>query len=381
MTSTQQVIANQPVVIDNGSGVLKAGFAGVDHPKVLFPSFIGYPKHVRVMAGAVEGDNFVGKRAEELRGLLKIHYPLEHGVVTNWLEMEKIWKTAYNELRCAPEEHPVLLTEAPLNPRKNREMASEIFFETFNVPALFISIQAVLSLYASGRTVGVVFDSGDGVTNAVPIFEGFAMPNAIMRNDLAGRDITNHLQFLLRKSGHFFYTSSEREVVRGIKEASCYVSFDPNKEEETVDERTGRSIVHKYKLPDGNIIDIGSERFRAPEILFQPEIVGEECPGIHELLVNSIRRTDLDLRKTLFANIILSGGSTLFPGFGDRLLHEVKQLAPKDIKIKISAPPERKYSTWMGGSILASLTTFAKMWISSEEYEEDGVNVVHRKTF
>jgi len=208
------------------------------------------------------------------------------------------------------------------------------------------------------------------------------MPQAIQRIDLAGRDITEHLQMLLRKSGHYFYTSAEKEVVRNIKESSCYVAFDPNKEEELLEsEKSGKPVSHKYKLPDGNLIDVGAERFRAPEILFNPQLIGEEYTGVHECLVNSIQRVDLDLRKTLYSNIVLSGGSTLFPGFGDRLLNEVKNLAPKDIKIKISAPPERKYSTWMGVSILASLTTFKKMWISAEEYNEDGASVVFRKTF
>jgi len=170
--------------------------------------------------------------------------------------------------------------------------------------------------------------------------------------------------------------------VRSIKETACYVAFDPTKEEELIEsEKAGKPSSHKYKLPDGNVIEIGGERFRAPEILFHPELIGEEYPGIHECLVHSIQRTDLDLRKTLYSNIVLSGASTLFPGFGDRLLNEVKHIAPKDIKIKISAPPERKYSTWMGGSILATLTTFKKMWISAEEYEEDGLAVVHKKSF
>eukprot|EP01118_Nematostelium_gracile_P017648 TRINITY_DN7612_c0_g1_i1.p1 TRINITY_DN7612_c0_g1~~TRINITY_DN7612_c0_g1_i1.p1 ORF type:complete len:382 (+),score=106.49 TRINITY_DN7612_c0_g1_i1:76-1221(+) len=376
------VIANQPVVIDNGSGIIKAGFAGSDHPKVLFPTFVGRPKHTRVMAGAVEGDHFVGKKAEERRGLLKLKYPLEHGIVKDWVDMEKIWSHTYFELRCAPEDHPVLLTEAPLNPRKNREKAAEIFFETFNVPALFISIQAVLALYASGKTTGVVLDAGDGVTHCVPIYEGFALPHAIQRIDLAGRDVTDHLQLLLRKAGYYFYTSSEKETVRSIKETACYVAFDPSKEEELLEsEKSTKPATHKYKLPDGNIIEIGPERFRAPEILFHPELIGEEYPGIHECLVNAIQRSDLDLRKTLYGNIVLSGGSTLFPGFGDRLLNEVKHLAPKDIRIKISAPIERKFSTWVGGSLLASLETFKKMWISAEEFEEDGASVVHRKTF
>lgn len=377
-----EVIANQPVVIDNGSGTIKAGFAGDERPKCLFNTFVGRPKHTKVMVGAVEGDQFIGNRADELKGLLKLQHPMEHGIVNNWSDMEHIWTHLYSELKIQTEEHPVLLTEAPINPRKNREKAAEIFFETFNVPALFISMQAVLSLYASGRTTGIVLDSGDGVTHTVPVYEGFALPNSIMRIDLAGRDITEHLQTLLRRSGYAFTTTAEKEVVRTIKETACYVAFDPAKEEELLEpDKSSKPVQLSYKLPDGNTIELGPERFRAPEPLFRPDILGEEFLGIHECVVTSIKKADLDLRKTLYSNIVLSGGSTLFPGFGDRLLHEVKRLAPKEVKIKISAPPERKYSTWIGGSILASLDTFRKMWISHDEYDEDGANVVHRKTF
>jgi len=378
----EEVIANQPVVIDNGSGTVKAGFAGDERPKCLFSTYVGRPKHTKVMVGAVEGDQFIGNRAEELKGLLRLQHPMEHGIVNNWNDMEHIWNHLYSELKIQPEEHPVLLTEAPINPRKNREKAAEIFFETFNVPALFISMQAVLSLYASGRTTGIVLDSGDGVTHTVPVYEGFALPHAIMRIDLAGRDITEHLQTLLRRAGYAFTTTAEKEIVRTIKETACYVAFDPAKEEELLEpDKSSKPVQMAYKLPDGTTIDLGPERFRAPEPLFHPDLIGEEFLGIHECVVTSIKKADLDLRKTLYSNIVLSGGSTLFPGFGDRLLHEVKRLAPKEVKIKISAPPERKYSTWIGGSILASLDTFRKMWVSHDEYEEDGANVVHRKTF
>jgi len=372
----EHVLTNQPVVIDNGSGVIKAGFAGDDQPKCLFPSFVGRPKHVRIMAGAVEGDVFIGRKAQELRGLLKIKYPLEHGIVTDWDDMERIWQYIYSEeLKTLSEEHPVLLTEAPLNPRKNRDQAAQIFFETFNVPALFTSIQAVLSLYSSGRTTGIVLDSGDGVTHAVPVYEGFAMPHAIRRVDIAGRDVTEHLQLLLRKAGYHFHTTAEKEVVRIIKEKTCYVALNPGKEEKDTSNKYDDFI-----LPDGSVIKLGAERFRAPEILFNPEIIGQEYSGIHQVVVDSINRADLDLRKSLFANVVLSGGSTLCKGFGDRLLNEVKKLALKDIKIKIFAPPERKYSTWIGGSILAALSTFKKMWVSAEEYQEDP-DIIHKKTF
>ncbi|KAF4623383.1 hypothetical protein D9613_001833 [Agrocybe pediades] len=369
------VLTNQPVVIDNGSGTIKAGFAGQDHPKCFFPSFVGRPKHVRVMAGALEGDTFIGRRAQEFRGLLKIKYPMEHGIVTDWDDMERIWNWVYaEELGTLSEEHPVLLTEAPLNPRSNRDIAAQIFFDTFNVPAMFTSVQAVLSLYSSGRTTGIVLDSGDGVTHAVPVFEGFSMPHAIRRVDVAGRDVTDHLQLLLRKAGCHLYTTSEREVVRTIKEKCCYVALNPAKEEKDM---AGR--VEEFRLPDGNVIQLGAERFHAPEILFNPELIGQEYAGVHQVVVDSINRVDLDLRKSLFSNIVLSGGSTLCKGFGDRLLSEVKKLALKDVRIKIYAPPERKYSTWIGGSILAGLNTFKKMWVSAEEYQEDP-DIIHKKS-
>ncbi|KAG4300614.1 hypothetical protein PCANB_003089 [Pneumocystis canis] len=379
------VLTNQPICIDNGSGIIKAGFAGEDQPKSFFPSYVGRPKHIRIMAGAIEGDVFIGNKSQELRGLLKIKYPIEHGIVVDWDDMERIWQFIYTEeLKTVSEEHPVLLTEAPLNPRTNRDQAAQIFFETFNVPALFTSIQAVLSLYASGRTTGVVLDSGDGVTHAVPIYEGFAMPSAIRRIDIAGRDVTEYLQLLLRKSGTVFCTSAEKEIVRTIKEKCSYVALDPRKEEK---EWIGISITggqnhpkgEEFKLPDGNVLRLGAERFRAPEILFDPEIIGSEYSGIHQVVVDAISRVDLDLRKSLFGNIVLSGGSTLTRGFGDRLLSEIRRLAVKDMKIKIFAPPERKYSTWIGGSILASLSTFRKMWVSAEEYQEDP-DIIHRKS-
>lgn len=387
------VIANQPVVIDNGSGTIKAGFAGSDAPKSVFPNMIGRYKHTRVMAGGVEGDYIVGKDIEQFRGLLKLSYPMEHGVVEDWSDMEKVWQHIYSqELNAHPEEHPVLLTEAPLNPKRNREKAAEIFFETFNVPALFVSMQAVLSLYASGRTTGVALDCGDGVTHAVPIYEGFVMPHSMTRVDVAGRDVTKFLQLQLRKQGYAFHTSAELDIVREIKEKACYVAPDVEKEEKAErdrikEERLGvlgkkpqQSSASLYRLPDGTVIDIGPSQFRAPEVLFRPDLIGSEYQGIHECLTDAIRKSDLDLRPNLYENIVLCGGSTLYRGFGDRLLNEVKKLAPKDIKIRIQAPQERRYSVWIGGSILASLSTFKKMWVTREEWHSDS-NILHKKTF
>lgn len=370
---------NQPVVLDNGSGVMKAGFAGSEAPKLVFPAIVGRPKHLKVMAGAAEGDIFVGQKAQELRGILKLNHPSSHGVITEWKDMQHLWQHTYNELNVVQDQHPVLLTEAPLNPRANRGKAAEVFFETFNVPALYVQVQAILSLYASGRTTGVVLDSGDGVTNAVPVYQGFALPHAVQRIDVAGRDVTEYLQLLLRKSGHNFHTSAEQEVVRDIKEKICYVAFNIEKTEKDDSEDVEPEV--PYKLPDGNVIQIGAEKFRAPEVLFNPSLIGQEYVGIHQCLVDSISKCDLDIRRSMFSEIILAGGSTMFDGLGDRLLSEVRKLAPRDTKIKIWAPPQRTLSTWIGGSILASLTTFKKMWITRKEYDDAGKNAVYRKTF
>ncbi|KAJ1443186.1 Actin family [Sesbania bispinosa] len=345
MTDTDDI---QPLVFDIGTSLVKAGFAGEDAPYAVFPSIVGH----------VQKDVYVGDEALCEYGTVTLKYPIEHGYVSNWDDVENILEhTFYNELGVSPKEHPILLSDAPLNPRANRETMTEMMFEAFNTPTLCICTSAILSLYASGRTTGIVLESGDGVGHAVPIYEGCVLPHAIQRLDLAGGDITDFLVKILNKGGYSFTSSAEREIVRDMKEKLAYVSIDY--EQELV--RAKRNNSKSYELPDGEVITIGDERFRCAEALFQPSLIGmEKAVGIHEATYNSIMKCDIDLRRDLYGSIVFSGGATMFPGIVDRMSKEITPLASggSGTKIKVVGPPEREYSVWIGGSILASLTRF-----------------------
>ena len=370
---------NQILVVDNGSGVVKAGFSGEDAPRSIFPSIVGRPKNLNVLIGVECKDEYLGDEAQQKRGILKISYPIEHGIVKDWDDMEKIWNhTFYVELRVSPDEHPVLLTEAPLNPKVNREKMTQIMFETFNVPAMYVAIQAVLSLYSAGRTTGIVCDSGDGVTHTAPIYEGFSIPHAVAKIQIAGRDLTQFMGKLLLERQYNLTSSAEMEIVRDIKEKLCFVALDY---EEALKKSYNSSEYEKnYEMPDGKIITIGNERFRCPEYLFKPlQMNGKELPGMHEIIYNSIQECDIDTRADLYKNIILSGGTTMYEGIGERLLKEIEAKAPKSMSVKVIASPDRRFAVWRGGSTLTSLSTFSSLWITKEDYDEHGAQIVHRK--
>eukprot|EP01127_Copromyxa_protea_P018631 TRINITY_DN5905_c0_g1_i1.p1 TRINITY_DN5905_c0_g1~~TRINITY_DN5905_c0_g1_i1.p1 ORF type:complete len:1833 (+),score=344.13 TRINITY_DN5905_c0_g1_i1:770-5500(+) len=368
----------QALVVDNGSSFIKAGFAGDDAPMAVFPSLVGRPRHKGVMVGMGQKDSYVGDEAQSKRGILTMKYPIEKGLITNWDDMEKIWHhTFYNELRVAPEEHPVMMSEPANNPKANREKLLQIMFETFNVPATYVGISSVLSLYASGRTSGVVVDCGSGTSTVVPVYEGYALPHTVQQNDIGGSCITDYLNQLLAERGYAFTTTAERQLVANMKESLAYVALDFN----TETNRPKSDIVRQYELPDGQVFAIDNERFRCSEALFQPSLVGNESQGIHSLTHNAIQACDANIRSSLYSNTILAGGSTMFEGMQDRLQKEIVALAPNNTKVNVLAPPERKYSVWIGASILGSLSTFQSLWISKEEYDEAGPSIVHRKCF
>jgi actin beta/gamma 1 len=379
----------EAVVIDAGSVLCRAGFADNDAPRAVFPAIVGHAKFPG-------GPSYVGDEAQSKRGSLTLKYPIERGFVQNWDDMEKIWHHAfYNELRVAPEEHPVLLTEAPLNPKANRERMTQMMFETFNVPAMYVNIQAVLALYASGRTTGCVVDSGHYASHAVPIFEGCPIWHATLRLELGGRDLTGILVDLLgeRRGAHGcdFPTAAGREVVRDLKEKLAYIALDFDAEESS----PPAAIEQVYNwsktatIGSGSVV-VGTERFRCAEALFDPSkntqggSISRSRSGIADCTFQAIMKCDAENRRDMFANVVLAGGTTMLPGFKERMAKELAALAPSTMgghpmEIAVVALPGREYAAWSGGSILSSLSTFQQMWISKAEYDESGPSIVHRK--
>jgi len=371
---------NTVVVLDNGSGMMKAGFAGEEAPQCVFPAIVGRPKNSSAMMGTNQKQEYIGDEAAQKRGILNLSYPIAAGIVESWEDMEKVWHhTFYNELRVSPNEiKGVLLTEAPRQPKANREKMVQIMFETFEVQNIYVAIQAVMSLYSAGRTTGLVTDSGDGVTHTVPVFEGFSLPHAVERMEIAGRVLTNYLQKLLLEAGHNFTSAAELEIVREIKEELCYVAQDYAAEKEACSKNAEQD--KQYTLPDKAVITVpGSVRIGAPELIYQPQLNGMSCKSIDALAWASVSASDIDVRRELCKNIIMSGGSTMYEGMADRLKQELVSRAPSGAEIRVVAAADRKYAVWKGGSTLASLSTFASSWVTKEDYEEHGAAVIHRK--
>ena len=356
----------ETIVIDNGSYNIKAGFSGDDEPRSVFPTIIGKPKYSQVFDNGSYNYNNEVIYIYRSWGVRNINYPIKNGIITNWDDMEKIWEyTFYKELRIDPTEHPVLLTEQLFNPRPIREKITQIMFETFNVPSFFLAKAPILSLYATGRTTGVVVECGHDTTQILAINDGYSIPCSSAKYQIAGSDVSFELKKLLHNK-YQFKTDSEHQILDDIKEKFCYVS---QKLENDI--KNPSEIQRSYELPDGNLIKIDKERVQATEILFQNN-PNHDYPGISNSIINSINQCDDEYKQTLYDNIILSGGSTLFDGFADRIRNELNH----SVKSRIIAAPHRKSAAWIGGSILASLTTFPQMAISKDSYEENGPSII-----
>jgi len=382
------------IVIDNGSQNMKVGYSGEDAPRSVFRSLLGTVPYDGEDTRTQEfKDFYVGNEAQEHREMLDLQHPIQGGVITDWDAMEKLWEYTFNnELQISPEANnmPVLMTDAPLNAKGNRDHMAQIMFETFKVPGFYIATQAVLSLYASGRTRGTVVEAGADVCHSVPIFEGYALPHAILKLDMGGKDISEFLStsFHQRNQGQF---NLSQEIVKDIKEKLCYVAHVSLESE-----KQRAPSVKPYELPDGQVIGIDREaRVYAPEALFTPSMLGPEhraCKrnGIATLTHNAIAKCDEDLQKDLYSAVVLAGGTSMLPGFANRMFHEISALAPEGTKIRIVPDvqgrergynSQRKQAAWIGGSMFASLPTFGQIQITKQEYEDCHESIVHRKCF
>ncbi|XP_067824272.1 uncharacterized protein [Heptranchias perlo] len=370
-----------PVVIDNGSGLIKAGLSGNHSPTYVFPSVVGRPKNTTVnVFGSSERGTYVGDEAQRKRSILHLIYPIQHGLIADWAEMEVLWRHTFeNELRIDIQEHPIVMTEPPNNPQKNREKTYEILFEEFQVPSLFLGIQAVLALHATGKVTGTVIDSGSAVTHVVPIFEGGALENITQRVYLGGQDLTEHMMRSLAENNSWSFTSKAGfDIIRNIKEKFCYVAFNFEAELQNF-KNNPEEIKEEYELPDGQNMIITNQKFCCPEVIFKPFLLGKDIQNLPALAHSVIERCSEETRNDMYANIVLAGGNTMFKNMEQRFQQEVTDLAKPGTKVKVLASPNRNYLSWKGAAILSGLSNFHQMCVSHRDFEEFGATVLHRK--
>jgi len=343
-----------------------------------FPSIVGRP---RVKEAQGLKDIYVGDDAFRRQEQLTISEPIKLAVVRNWEDMETVWRHCFSELGIQAEEQPMLLSEPDLNPKENREKATQIMFETFNVPSMFLLIQSKMALFGAGITTGLVLDVGHQVTRVAPILEGSTFMAGIWRSELAGEALTDSLIAMLNENNKYAVeTRTHRNIVRDMKEKTGYVALSYEDEAKNA-EADASSFEMKYELPDGQALSVGVERFKCAEALFQPQLIGMESDGVHKMVNNSIMKCDAEVRQQLFGNILLSGGATMATGLDARLTKEVTALAPDSMKVKVIAPPKRDELAWRGGAIFSAMSSYGDSAISKKEYEETGAGIVHKKCF
>lgn len=388
------------VVCDNGTGFVKCGYSGENFPRHVFQSMLGKPVLRAEDAGL--GCNIelkeimIGDEAAAAKQFLEIRYPVENGKIRCWEDMELLWKYTFNDVMHICDDttydcsgHKILLTEAPLNPEQNQIKMMEKMFETFNFDAIQVQTQAMLTLYAQGLKTGVVLDAGDGVSHCVGVFQGYILRDLTRRLDVAGRKTTKYLCKLLGQRGYSLNSTADLETVREMKEELCYVAYDVEKSRQFARETT--VLIKEYKLPDGSVVKIGGERFETAEAMFDPELVDVSQPGVAAMLHNLVESSSLDMHMDLYSHIVLSGGSTMYPGFSTRLEKDLTDLYLENVllgnkrglrkfKLRIEDPPSRKNMVFWGGSTLAKMMeNTTAWWLTKAEYEELGPKAAIKK--
>ena len=379
----------EPLICDNGTGFIKVGRSSSNFPEFSVPSIIGkpHPNFAELVDRTINMDSvFIGEEIETKRAALQLIHPMEEGIVKDWEVMEKVWAFTFNKFTQDRSKTCVMMTEAPMNPLKNREIMAELMFEKFGFLGLDVQIQATLSLYAMGYITGLVIDSGDGVTHCIPVAEGRVNIHAIQRINIAGRHLTDYLIKLLLLRGYNFHTSSDFEIVREIKEKLCYVSANVLEERELAKNTT--VLEEDYQLPDGSWIKVGSERFECGEVLFSPYLLGRDSEGLSEMVFKSINASPMDVRSQLYNGMLLSGGTTMLPGISTRIQRDLRRFhkdlrggsASSKIRIKVEDPPYRKYLVYIGAVTLANIykNNPENTWIYKFNWEEEGPRILHK---
>ena len=387
-----------PIIIDIGSGIIKAGISGQDIPKVIFPNYIGEPKYSKVLRSFSKDnqeiqEQYIGKDCLKFLGILKLRYPVKNGIFENEQDILTIFKYIYQNLEIDNEEiseHPILITEPLLNPYSNREKIASALFENLSAPAIFFASQPILSLFSTSNTSSIILESGEGVTQSCVVYEGYSIPNSYIRNNYGGKDVTEYFQTLLQRQGYSFTTTSEFEIVKKMKEDICFTTINSNISNplnniSNLDLSGNKNKSESsgiYNLPDGNAIKIGDEKSLAPEILFNPSIIGSENLSFQEMIISSINKTDIQIRKKAYENIWLSGGNTSFKDLNEKLIDELKTKLGKGLFINILENDKIKpqYRCWIGGNIISTLEIFKKMWVTKNDWNETGNEIVHIKT-
>lgn len=360
------------LVVDFGTSVTKAGIRGDSDPKCRLSSVVGWTRS-KPGRGDIEKPTWLVGEAMKERSFLDAVHPIRHGVVTSWPDMEHlITHVIENELDVEPKNQPVMVCEQHQTPKNQRLKFAELLLESLAVPAVFFAQQAPLALYSMGKMSGLVLDVGDGVTQCVPVFEGYAVPHASSRMNFGGGDLTTSLASLLTESNVFLTSQSQLRTAKAIKEDVCYVALDFKDELK----KPTSEIERTYELPDGEKAVIGSERFRCPEGLFDPTFLGHEGDGVHKTILSCIDKSPLDTRVQLYKNVVLTGGSTLFPGFVERLEKDVLAKTPANKGLTVVPHAHRQDAVWIGGSVLASLDDMKKLWVTRESYVESGPQVL-----
>lgn len=361
------------VFMDSQAETLRAGFAADDGPRIVFPSIVGYPSvNNRQLYGPYQKSFYCGNEAQERRNTLMISSPFSNGIVNNWDCMEMLWRhTFHDELHVSPEEHPVLLTYSSLAAGNQKEKTAEIMFETFKAPAVCLVTTAVLAMFASGRTTGFVVHTGKDTSKVVPIVNGKVLHHGVEPLNFTDSDLTEHLKQLLvhRSQLHAAITN---ETIRDIKEKLCYLSMN-FKHDMTV---AGMNV-DSFRLLDGSLMKLGTERFSCPEAIFHPPLMGSSARGLHLSIFDSLMKSDLIHRRDLLTNIVLIGGVSKFPNIAERLHEEIARLLTP-LKISVTVPSTGSDLIWAGASIASSMPSLQSMWINRAEYDDAGPSIVHR---